>query len=637
MANSRFTIEAVFKAIDKITAPVTRMQNRMGKFTRSVGGSLKTLNRGADKLVGGFKRVAIGLTAALAVTGVAMADVVKTGAEFELNIIRALSKTETGLKKGSAGFKAITKDVRDLAKATEFTAGQSSEAFNTLITAGFKAESAIATLPTVMDLATVAQIELNEAARIGIKTMGAFGLKTKDPIQKQKNLVMVSDLLAKASTSATFTIEDLFLAIADGAATMRKAEIGMVDTVTLFGALADSAIDAGKAGNAMKRFALAISAPASLGARALRHLKIETTEMIDGVERTRNVLAILKDLKVALRDIAPAKQPAILDAIFGKRTITSAAILIDDTGDSLDSLRKKMGDYTGTLKRMSAETRMATAIRLKRFGSAVTELKLKIFDAVEGPLNSMIDSMLKWFDVNDKVIAQNISDFVKGFGENWTLIKKLSIAFVAVVVAVGALIVALKVLIGVMTVVNLVVAANPIGLIATAIALVILSILAAIVVVVFFRKELLAWWDSLGLGTKIILGFIGGPLFALTVMASKIIEAWEPLRIFFDNLGEIISAVTVDLAKAAAIGGKLALNPFSIFSNANGNGLDGDESRADTTPSVVSPSERISRSIEEKRSTQSSEVVIRDETGRAEISNKAIGFGLKLMQTGAFQ
>jgi len=53
---SRFSVEAVFKAVDRITAPVTRMQNRIGKMTRSMRRGLRSANRALDKVIGGFRR-----------------------------------------------------------------------------------------------------------------------------------------------------------------------------------------------------------------------------------------------------------------------------------------------------------------------------------------------------------------------------------------------------------------------------------------------------------------------------------------------------------------------------------------------------------------------------------------------------
>lgn len=53
---SRFSVEAIFKAVDRVTAPVTRMQNRVGKFTRGMEAGLRRANKALSKVVGGLKQ-----------------------------------------------------------------------------------------------------------------------------------------------------------------------------------------------------------------------------------------------------------------------------------------------------------------------------------------------------------------------------------------------------------------------------------------------------------------------------------------------------------------------------------------------------------------------------------------------------
>ena len=48
----RFSVEAVFKAVDRVTAPVTKMQNKIGKFTRSVERNLRKVNKAFGKFAG---------------------------------------------------------------------------------------------------------------------------------------------------------------------------------------------------------------------------------------------------------------------------------------------------------------------------------------------------------------------------------------------------------------------------------------------------------------------------------------------------------------------------------------------------------------------------------------------------------
>lgn len=51
---AKFSVETVFRAIDRITAPVNRMQQRIGRFTTRASSALRVLGRATDGVVGGM-------------------------------------------------------------------------------------------------------------------------------------------------------------------------------------------------------------------------------------------------------------------------------------------------------------------------------------------------------------------------------------------------------------------------------------------------------------------------------------------------------------------------------------------------------------------------------------------------------
>jgi len=53
-------------------------------------------------------------------------------------------------------------------------------------------------------------------------------------------------------------------------------------------------------------------------------------------------------------------------------------------------------------------------------------------------------------------------------------------------------------------------------------------------------------------------------------------------------------------------------------------------------PQVITPQDRTANSIEERRTINTSEVTIKDETGRAEVTKGKLGSGILLQPTGAF-
>lgn len=71
MANS-FSVAAVFRAVDRMTAPVNRMQNRVSRFTRSLDTGLNNVNNRVNGMLGGLGKAA-GAVAGLGLAGVGLA------------------------------------------------------------------------------------------------------------------------------------------------------------------------------------------------------------------------------------------------------------------------------------------------------------------------------------------------------------------------------------------------------------------------------------------------------------------------------------------------------------------------------------------------------------------------------------
>ena len=74
---------------------------------------------------------------------------------------------------------------------------------------------------------------------------------------------------------------------------------------------------------------------------------------------------------------------------------------------------------------------------------------------------------------------------------------------------------------------------------------------------------------------------------------------------------------------------------FSKISGALGFGDDEDEKKSPTAPGVISPQDRLAKNIDERRTTSTAEVTIKDETQRAQVTKGKMGMGITLEQSGA--
>jgi TP901 family phage tail tape measure protein len=592
----RFSVETIFKAVDKLTAPVSRMQNSIGKFTRSASDGLGRLNRRFSKVSDGIKKVGRNMLIGAAVIGGAMTSVVATGAQFEQSIVNASAKFPEGIKRGTDAFKALEDAARKTGSTTEFTASQSAEALNFLAMAGFNAENAIAALPGVVDLATASALDLGTATDIASDSLGAFNLMTKDSQQLGRNLQRVNDVIAKTATSANTSVTDLFEAIKDGGPVATTAGASLETFAALAGTLANAGIKGSRAGTTLKNTFLSIAAPSTSAAKILKRLSVSTQDA-DG--NMLDIVETLDSLNKALDGLGTAERSAILEGIFGKIPIAGVNVLLAAGTDQLKGYRRALEGAGGASAAMAQVMRDTLQGRLNSLKSAVEGVSISLFSMTNGPLVDAIEKTTEFVRANEQLIATNLGGFLADVINNFELIVT-RIKQIAIGVAVFyALNLVLQTFIAIMTAVNLVMAMNPIGLIVLGVA----ALIGAFVSLVVYIDEISEGFENL----HPIIEFVLTPLHMM-IKAIKFIK---------DNIGVLSVA-------------------YDKVSGFFGSDDEADQVDGRTGATMITPQERIARSIEESRTTSTAEVTIKDESGRAAVTSGRLGDGINMIQSGGF-
>ncbi len=598
----RFSIETVFKAVDKMTAPVTRIQNRVGKFTRSAERNFRRLNRSVNKFGAGIKKMALGATVALAAIGAGLHNLILIGADFGRAIGSAAVKFPEDIKRGTAAFKELERAARDVGAATEFTAVQAAQGLNFLAKAGFSAKFSVAALGDIVDFATASEIEFAEAADIASDALGSFGLNSKNIEKRMTGLRRVMDVMSLTANSSNVSVAELFESVKDGGPIAAAAGVSIETFAATMGFLANSGIKASKAGTASKAITLALAGVGNKAAGTFKRLGIN---LADSNGNLRDQFDVLDDLRSRISKLSQIKQIAITEAIFGKRSISAAAKLLDKSGEGVRGFRIELEKANGSSKRTAQFIRGDVKGSIDSLKSAIEGVKVSIFSLNKGPLKEAIDKMTKWVRANEAAIATGIGEFflhvVDNMGPIVTWLKRIGKG-VLVFVALSAV---LKTFIGVMTAVNIVMALNPIGLIVIAVA----ALIAGFTALVVWVDEVAAAFGSMPAVLRLALA----PL-ELMIQGIKFIK---------DNLGGIVSAV-------ASLGG--------IFDS------DNDEQPARQAGPRAAGRGRGPASIASRQQDKNSEslvktsaeVTLRDETGRAELTRGRFGRGITMQSSGGF-
>lgn len=524
----RFSVEAVFKSVDRITAPISRMQNRVGKFTRSMQRGIRRVNRSLSKLVRGFARGA----RSIAKFGLVAAGAV--GAALVLSINRVADAAD-GLAKRSRRLKFPIEEFQEW----QFVAKQS----------GIETE--------LFDKSIEKFTKAVGEAKLGTGTLFTVLKRASPGLLRQMN-----------NTKNASEAFDLYLNA------IRKVEDQTVKT-----ALATAAF-----GRTGAKF-LNITEQSTAAIKALRLEQREngviTAAQAKAAESYNDAVSSLKaSLFGLLQNVILPMLPKITETVRAWRAWIVA---------NKDMLRFKIVEFLEAIK-----------VRIFRVIAALREFNDKY---------NLIELFGKTVDVGIKMI--------KFLGNNGSMILKL-------VAGVVALSIAMKVLAGILTVVNLVMAANPVGLIIIGVTALV-ALLAALITNVGGVR------DAFIQAGNAILNFLLAPIKLLIASSKLILGSWQPVLDFFTNLiDKVTAAAKIIVGVISKIGGGVAR--FFGFAKE-------EAAPADTQAqarSIVSPQARVASSIEEKRTVSSAEVTIRDESRRAEVTSGKLASNIQLASSGAF-
>lgn len=354
-------------------------------------------------------------------------------------------------------------------------------------------------------------------------------------------------------------------------------------------------------------------------------LKKTNPALLDQLVATDDTAKAFEMYIDAMREAPTALDRAAMASSAFSRAGMKMASITDNSSAAIRALRKEQRE-NGVLTKQQANDAEA-------WNDAVNSLKLSITGLKDGAVAPLLKDLTKYarsvrelIIKNRELIGVKVKEYFMFIIDNFqTMVKWTKRVGIAIGVFI-AFVAVLKTLALVMTAVNLVMSLNPIGLIVLGIA----ALIAAIAAVIVYWEDLKAAFLDLSGPAKAIAMLVTGPIGMLIGAAVLIQDAWEPIKTFFADLWTKITDVTGAVANVAMnLGSKIG--GFFGF----GKDKETDQQGADSAQ-VVTPQERVARSVEEQRSTSSAEVTIKDESGRAEVTGGKLGPGLNLLQTGAF-
>ena len=436
MAN---TIQIIIKARDQATQEMDRVSAASGKLKKHlepVGSAMKLVGAGA---------------LAAGVASVKMAGDYEQG----LNIFKSVSGA-TAQQMAMVAAKA--RELGQDASLPGVSARDAANAMTELSKAGLSVNDTLAASKGVMSLAKAGQIDVADAATIAAQALNAFKLKGSDAGK-------VADVLANGANASATDIRGLSLGLQQSAAVASQFGVSLEDTVTTLGLFANRGMQGSDAGTSLKTMLISLANPSKKAANLMHQLGINA---YDASGKFVGMRQLAQNLQNGLKGLSEEQKQQALATIFGTDAFRAAAFLADSAGKSYDDMSKAVGrsgaamdlakaqnsGFNGALDNLKStlET-VGTDIGMKLLPPLTKIIKelansgiIETFGAALTALTPIVSYVASLF------IALKINQVIGWFGGLFVKVKEAGGAF--------------KYLAGIIS-------KNPIGLIVTAIAIVI--------------------------------------------------------------------------------------------------------------------------------------------------------------------
>lgn len=564
---TKYAIETVYKLIDNITMPL----DKIGVKGKTVGRALKNeftkteqqLANVGTKLKSFAKGAAL---AGIALVGVGIGVATKQFIDYDAAVTGATAKfkdldiTSVDYKDN---LKAVGKVARDVAAITEFNAVDTAGALDKMAMAGLTSKQSMALLAGTTNLATAAGADLTTAVDIATDALGAFGLMTEDEKALEGNLNRLSDVMAKTTNMFNTDISGFFESAKMGAATFTSTGQSLEDFSAMVGVMASSGIKGSESGTQLRNMMLSLASPSKTAAMALDRMGIKTT---DAQGNFLNIIDILAQFEKGMKGMGDAEKAAALTDIFGKRTVTGVTLLLAEGTEGLKRYSKELQNAGGTAANVATAMRGSLANRIEVLKSALTELGFKFVDAFAAKGGKaienltatitnfdpapIIDFLTAAFTVISKIVGVlwKMRIIIISLAIAWGVYKVAMIAAVVIsnimgmVRAVQTLMSAQQGMNVVQAIFNVLLTANPVGIIIVALA----ALIAIIILCVKHWDEITAamarCWDWVKKNQEAVLGIIAvftGPFGFIISIVREFWNEWDRITQAFTNGGII--------------------------------------------------------------------------------------------------
>ena len=337
---------------------------------QSAGGKLGAALLGGAKVgAAAFGTMAVGM-------GAFGASSIEAGKEFDA----AMSQVAATMGKSTEEIGELRDFAMEMGSSTAFSATEAAEALNYMALAGYDAETSMAMLPNVLNLAAAGGIELGYASDMVTDASSALGLSLEE------TSAMV-DQMAMASSKSNTSVEQLGEAFLTIGATARNVSGGTEELSTMLGVLADNGIKGAEGGTHLRNILLAMNPTTEAACAAWEELGVQA---YDTEGNMRALPDVMTELSAAMEGMTDQEKQNMLSNMFNKTDLAAVNALLGTSAERYDELAAAIDGADGSAQKMAGTQLDNLAGDITLFQSALEGAKITVSDQLTPTLREFV-------------------------------------------------------------------------------------------------------------------------------------------------------------------------------------------------------------------------------------------------------
>ena len=387
----------------KINTDTKEAEEKIKTFGEKIGENLKEAGNKLEGIGTKMSTFGSGLTGMFGGATSFAKDCIETFMEFDL--VMANIKATAGLTEEQ--LQNLSTLAGQLATTTKYSNTEVAESMLALAKGGMSVEQIYGTIPNVLNLATVGNIDLADSADYTTKILNSFGLASEDTATMVQNTARVTDVLAQAANNSTLDVAQLATYLGNCSGTGELLGYSIEDVCSVLMVLSDNGLQAGKATIALRNIMMTMAGG---------ELKLCAQGMEDVVIKTQNADGTMKSLQDILLEcngafgtMTEAQQIQAATSLVGKTNAEAFVKAVNNANGKIQENSQLLEDSSGAAQKYNDTVMDTPSGKYEELHSAYVDLKTAIGEGlipILTPFMNILKNVVKVLGKMDpKVVA----------------------------------------------------------------------------------------------------------------------------------------------------------------------------------------------------------------------------------------